>query len=170
MTLSGGISMSSDRLPEDYLSHSAKAVLRYIKKFEEGHGIEVFQKDPEIEDLRMKVRGFRGSLYSAVLRRMLEVISLEGVKIITQSDLMKLIEEIWNRNVSRLSPTEIRTLKGMLDIPGISLQQLSDAIGLSYSQTRRALHRMKQSGVLKVEGQLNQGQLGLETYIIRWTW
>jgi DNA-binding Lrp family transcriptional regulator len=149
------------------LTSSATAVLRVLQSFEDRNDAEIFDdSDPDASHLRKMVRTYRGSLYSEVTRRLAEVITLGGVSVVTQRDVVSLVEEIWDSNVSRCSPTELEVLKGVLEDSSLSLRSLSSAVGLSYAQTRRAAQRLRASGVLHIKGLLNTNVLGLERILI----
>jgi len=149
------------------LTSSASAVLRVLQSFEERKDAEIFDdSDHDASHLRKMVRTYRGSLYSEITRRLAEVITLGGVSVITQRDVITLVEEIWGSNVSRCSPTELKVLKGVLENSSLSLRSLSSVMGLSYAQTRRAAQRLRASGVLRIKGLLNTNLLGLERVLI----
>ena len=88
---------------ESKLSPSATAILRFVKTFEEGGQLQVFQTDAEFELLQAMVTTYRGSLHSLLTRRLEEVVNLGGVSIISQRDIMSLIVNLWEENISRLS-------------------------------------------------------------------
>ncbi|MCK4279066.1 MAG: hypothetical protein KAW94_00670 [Candidatus Thorarchaeota archaeon] len=133
------------------LTSSATAVLRVLQSFEDRNDAEIFDdSDPDASHLRKMVRTYRGSLYSEVTRRLAEVITLGGVSVVTQRDVVSLVEEIWDSNVSRCSPTELEVLMGVLQDSSLSLRSLSSAVGLSYAQTRRAAQRLRATGVLRI--------------------
>ncbi|MGY5861084.1 MAG: hypothetical protein RTU09_01735 [Candidatus Thorarchaeota archaeon] len=149
------------------LTSSATAVLRVLQSFEERNDAEIFDdSDPDASHLRKMVETYRGSLYSEVKRHLAEVITLGGVSVVTQRDVIGLVEEIWDSNVSRCSPTELKVLKGILEDSSLSLRSLSSVVGLSYAQTRRAAQRLRASGVLRVKGLLNTNLLGLERVLV----
>ena len=149
------------------LTSSATAVLRVLQSFEERKDAEIFDdSDPDASHLMKMVRTYRGSLYSEITRRLAEVITLGGVSVVTQRDVISLVEEVWCSNVSRCSPTELKVLKGVLEDSSLSLRSLSSVVGLSYAQTRRAAQRLRASGVLRIKGLLNTNLLGLERVLI----
>ncbi|MBN2229532.1 MAG: hypothetical protein JW779_08030 [Candidatus Thorarchaeota archaeon] len=148
------------------LSPSAQAILRFVQLFEEKGEIDVFQEDAEFKRLRQIVLSYRGSLYSLLERRLQEVIDLGGVEIITQRDIMSLIVQLWEDNISKLTKTEVPYLEATLKYPGDSLNPLSKWAGMSYAQARRAQKRLSDSEVLKIGGMLNLEQLGLERVLI----
>ena len=151
---------------EDKLSPSAIAILRFVRTFEDGGQLEVFQTDAEFEILRTMVTSYRGSLYSLLKRRLEEVVDLGGVSIISQRDIMSLIVNLWEENISRLSRTELPFLEAAIKNPGTTLNFLAERAGLSYAQSRRAQKRLSESGVLKIVGMLNTHKLGLERVLI----
>ncbi|MGY5871650.1 MAG: hypothetical protein RTV72_05365 [Candidatus Thorarchaeota archaeon] len=151
---------------ESKLSPSASAILKFVKTFEEGGQLEVFQADAEFEMLRKMVISYRGSLYSLLTRRLEEVVDLGGVRIITQRDVMSLIVNLWETNISNLTRAELPFLESVLRNPGKSLKELSKISGLSYAQSRRAQKRLIDSGVLKIGGMLNPNRLGLDRLLI----
>jgi predicted transcriptional regulator len=149
------------------LTSSATAVLHVLQSFEERRDAEIFDdSDPDASHLRKMVRTYRGSLYSEITQRLAEVITLGGVSVVTQKDVISLVEEIWDSNASRCSPTELKVLKGVLEDSSLSLRSLSSVVGLSYAQTRRAAQRLRATGVLRTKGILNTNLLGLERVLI----
>ncbi|MHA2432365.1 MAG: winged helix-turn-helix domain-containing protein, partial [Candidatus Thorarchaeota archaeon] len=144
----------------------AKALLRSIREIEEGSEIDVFQPGPEIERLMRMMGSYRGSLFTALRRRIGEVRRLGGVEVITQKDLWLIVEELWSANVSLFSDTELAVLKCSLDEPGLNLRSLAQKSGLSYSQARRAVQRLRRADVLRIEGLLNAGKLGLQRVLV----
>jgi len=151
---------------ERKLSPSASAILKFVKTFEEGGQLEVFQADAEFEMLRKMVMSYRGSLHSILIRRLEEVVNLGGVSIITQRDVTSLIVNLWKENISNLTKSELPFLECVLKNPGQSLKDLSKKSGLSYAQSRRAQKRLTDSGVLKIGGMLNPNRLGLDRVLI----
>ncbi|MHA2360963.1 MAG: hypothetical protein ACXAB6_03435, partial [Candidatus Thorarchaeota archaeon] len=92
------------RDPEDFqsrLSPSAFALLRVVREFEANEHSDIFQPDPELNRVRVYVNTYRGSIYSALVRRLEHVLSLGGVEAITQPDIFSLIQNLWDANVSR---------------------------------------------------------------------
>jgi DNA-binding Lrp family transcriptional regulator len=160
--------MTEEKNPafESKLSPSAIAILRFVRTFEEGGQLQVFQMDAEFELLRRMVTSYRGSLYSLLTRRLVEVVNLGGVSIISQRDIMSLIVNLWEENISRLSRTELPFLEAAIKNPGAPLNSLATKAELSYAQTRRAQKRLSESGVLKTVGMLNTHKLGLERVLI----
>ena len=160
--------MTEEKSPtfESKLSPSATAILRFVRIFEEGGQLQVFQTDAEFELLRTMVSSYRGSLYSLLTRRLEEVVYLGGVSIISQRDIMSLIVNLWEENISRLSRTELPFLEAAIKNPGVTLNTLASKAKLSYAQTRRAQKRLSESGVLKTVGMLNTHKLGLERVLI----
>ncbi|MHA2396326.1 MAG: hypothetical protein ACXAC0_06440 [Candidatus Thorarchaeota archaeon] len=160
--------MTEEKNPsfENKLSPSAIAILRFVRTFEEGGQLQVFQMDAEFEILRTMVTSYRGSLYSLLTRRLVEVVNLGGVSIISQRDIMSLIVNLWEANISRLSRTELPFLEAAIKNPGVTLNALATKAELSYAQTRRAQKRLSESGVLKTVGMLNTHKLGLERVLI----
>ena len=160
--------MTEEKNPafESKLSPSAIAILRFVKTYEEGGQLQVFQMDAEFELLRTMVTSYRGNLYSLLTRRLVEVVNLGGVSIISQRDIMSLIVNLWEENISRLSRTELPFLEAAIKNPGVTLNSLATKAELSYAQTRRAQKRLSESGVLKTVGMLNTHKLGLERVLI----
>lgn len=148
------------------LSPSAMAVLRFVKIFEEGGQLEVFTEDADFKMLRKMVLSYRGSLYPILTRRLEEVVTLGDVMIVSQRDVMSLIINLWEENISRLSRTELPFLEVAIQNPGKSLSFLATRAALSYAQTRRAQKRLNDSGVLKTGGMLNTRKLGLERVLV----
>ncbi|MFX1579082.1 MAG: hypothetical protein ACFFBJ_05500 [Promethearchaeota archaeon] len=151
---------------ESKLSPSATAILRFVKTFEEGGQLQVFQTDAEYEVLQMMVNSYRGSLHSLLTRRLEEVVNLGGVSIISQRDVMSLIVNLWEENISHFSRTELPFLEAAIKNPGAALNALASKASLSYAQARRAQKRLNESGVLKTVGMLNTHKLGLERILI----
>ncbi|MFW9832358.1 MAG: hypothetical protein ACFFEK_00020 [Candidatus Thorarchaeota archaeon] len=148
------------------LSPSATAILRFVKTFEEGGQLQVFQTDAEFEVLQMMVNSYRGSLHSLLTRRLEEVVNLGGVSIISQRDIMSLIVNLWEENISHFSRTELPFLEAAIKNPGSTLNELASKASLSYAQARRAQKRLNESRVLKTVGMLNTHKLGLERILI----
>ena len=160
--------MPDDDAPSfwEKLSPSAMAVLRFVKTFEEGGQLEVFTEDADFKMLRKMVLSYRGSLYPILNRRLEEVVTLGEVMIVSQRDVMSLIINLWEENISRLSRTELPFLEVAIQNPGKSLSFLATRAALSYAQTRRAQKRLNDSGVLKTGGMLNTRKLGLERVLV----
>ena len=148
------------------LSPSARAILRFIQVSETGGKIEVFSEDADTVHLRKIVKSYRGHLYPLLMKRLGQVLRLGGVEIITQRDIMSLIDRLWADNISTLTKTELPFLEAVLKSPGDSLKSLSEKARFSYPQARRAQKRLSESGVLKIGGMLNTDQLGLERILI----
>ena len=120
------------------LSPSASAILKFVKTFEEGGQLEVFQTDAEFELLRTMVMSYTGSLYTLLQKKLDDVVKLGGVEIITQRDVMSLIVNLWKINISNLTRSELPFLESVLKHPRYSLRELSVDASLSYAQSRRA--------------------------------
>jgi len=155
-----------DTIIEARLSPSAKAVLQAVREIEDGREADVFQDGPDRNHLRMMTKTFRGSMYSALTKRLAEVIDMGGVSVVTQSDLMSLAADLWNQNASRLSETEVAVIRGATESPGLALNDLAMKVGLSYPQARRAHQRLRECGVLRVSGSLNLDTMGLERILL----
>jgi len=160
--------MPDDDTPkrEKKLSPSAQAIIRFVKSFEEGATIDVLTEDADYSRLRQIVTSYRGSLYVSLMKRLEQVFKLGGVEIITQRDVMSLITQLWEDNISTLSMTELAFLEAIVQNPGDSLKDLSIKANQSYAQSRRAQKRLFDSGVLKIGGMLNVDQMGLERVLI----
>jgi hypothetical protein len=77
------------------LTSSAEAVLRVLQSFEERKDAEIFDdSDPDASNLRKMVRTYRGSLYSEITRRLTEVVTLGGVSVVTQRDVISLRRDL----------------------------------------------------------------------------
>ncbi len=161
-------SMTDSKDPDfwDKLSHSAKAVLKILKQLEDSQNPNIFQPGPEVEELRRIATTYRGGCFSAVTRRLNRIVQRGGVDIITSSDLMAIIKDLWERNISRLSETEVRVLDGVLKNPELNVNELSKEVALSYSRTRRALEQLRSTGILRREGRPDVSQLGLDRIMI----
>lgn len=162
------LGLSKDKIPNfrKKLSPSAVAILKFVKTFEDGGQLEVFQADAEFENLRKMVMSYRGSLHALLEKKLEEVVDLGGVEIITQRDVMSLIVTLWKTNISSLTRAELPFLESVLKNPKFSLRELSQSSGLSYAQSRRAQKRLSDSGVLQVGGMLNPNRLGLDRLLI----
>ncbi len=162
------LGLSKDKVPkfQRKLSPSASAILKFVKTFEEGGQLQVFQADAEFEMLRTMVMSYRGSLSTLLQKKLEEVVNLGGVEIITQRDVMSLIVNLWKTNISNLTHAELPFLESVLKHPKYSLKELSVSSGLSYAQSRRAQKRLTDSGVLQVGGMLNPNRLGLDRLLI----
>jgi len=163
-----GIELSESNISnfENKLSPSAAAILKFVKAFEEGGQLNVFSADAEFKKLRKMVISYRGSLHSLLKQRLEEVVSLGGVSIITQNDVFQEIVNLWEKNTSNLTRSELPFLEHALKNPRLSLKELSEQSGLSYPQSRRAQKRLTDSGVLKIGGMLNPNLLGLDRVLI----
>ena len=148
------------------LSPSAQAILRFVKIYEDGGKIDVFTEDADFSRLKQIVTSYRGSLYSLLMKRLKQVVKLGGVEIITQRDIMSLIIQAWEDNISFLTKNELPFLEHAIETPGESIRELSEHGGLSYAQARRAQRRLNESGILKIGGMLNTELLGLERVLI----
>ena len=149
--------MPDDDAPNfwEKLSPSAIAVLRFVKTFEEGGQLEVFTEDADFKLLRKMVLSYRGSLYLLLTRRLEEVVRLGDITIISQRDVMSLIVDLWEENISVLSRTELPFLEAAIKNPGKPLNAIAEHANLSYGQTRRAYKRLNDSEVMKTGGMLN---------------
>jgi len=151
---------------EKKLSPSAQAILRFVKIFEEGGTIDVLTEDADFTRLQQIVTSYRGSLYLSLMKRLEQVLKLGGVEIITQRDVMSLITQLWEDNISTLSKTELTYLEAVVQNPGDSLNNLSMKSDQTYSQCRRAQKRLFDSGVLKIGGMINVQKMGFERVLI----
>ncbi|MFW9957751.1 MAG: hypothetical protein ACFFCT_06760 [Candidatus Odinarchaeota archaeon] len=151
---------------ERKLSPSAQAILRFVRIFEEGGKIDVMTEDADFFRLQQIVTSYRGSLYVSLMKRLGQVLKLGAVEIITQRDVMSLITQLWEDNISMLSKTELAFLEAVVHNPGASLKDLSLKANQTYSQCRRAQKRLFDSGVLKIGGMINVHKLGLERVLI----
>lgn len=150
----------------DKLSHSAKAVLNILRRVEQNQSPELFQENPELRELRRWVSTYRGGIYTKTLRRLRLLVSRGFVRVITQGDLLEIIKEIWEQNISRLTETELNVLEGLLQAPDLSMRDLAKRINLTYNRTRRALDHLKSTGVLRREGWVDAASLGLDRLLI----
>ncbi|MDF1538057.1 MAG: hypothetical protein P1Q69_04060 [Candidatus Thorarchaeota archaeon] len=148
------------------LSHSAKAVLKILQRVEQNQAPDLFQEDPELQELRRWVSTYRGGIYTKTLRRLRTLVSRGFVQIITQGDLLGIIKEIWEQNISRLTETELNVLEGLLQSPDLSMKELAKHIKITYNRTRRALDHLKSTGVLRREGRVDAASLGLDRLLI----
>jgi len=161
-----GLPKDKKSIFENKLSPSASAILKFVKTFEEGGQLKVFQGDAEFESLRTMVLSYRGALHTILQKKLEEVVDLGGVEIITQRDVMSLIINLWEINISNLTRAELPFLESVLKHPRYSLKEISKSSGLSYAQSRRAQKRLTDSGVLRVGGMLNPNRLGLDRLLI----
>ncbi|MHA1906077.1 MAG: hypothetical protein ACW98Y_02185 [Candidatus Thorarchaeota archaeon] len=150
----------------DKLSHSAKALLNILRQLQANLNLNVYQPGPEVEELRKIVRTYRGGIFSATDRRLRSIIKKGGVHVITSPDLIKIIRDIWERNISRLTVTELQALEGLLKNPELSTAELGKKTGLTYNRCRRALDSLKKSTVLRREGRVDAASLGLDRVLI----
>ena len=148
------------------LSPSARALLDVLRQMESREQTDVFQESSDTKRLRMMVSTYRGSISSALGKRLADLIRLGGFSTITQNDLTSLVTELWQDNLSYLSRTELAVLKGYTETPGVGLSDLAMRVGLSYPQARRAYQRLHDSGVLRIRGLLNLDQFGLERVLL----
>jgi DNA-binding Lrp family transcriptional regulator len=151
---------------ETGLSPSAKALLQVLERIELGEETEVFQESPDTKRLSMMVSTFRGSISSALQRRLTGLAGIGRLSTITQNDLISLATELWTDNLSHLSGTEVAVLKAYSETPGLSLNDLAIKMGLSYPQVRRAYKRLRDSGVLQIRGLLNIDKYGMERMLL----
>ncbi|NHI83045.1 MAG: winged helix-turn-helix domain-containing protein [Candidatus Thorarchaeota archaeon] len=163
-----GEDMSGNHEPNwgSVLSPSARALMKTIRNLEDDVEIDLFQPGPEIERLGQIVASHKGSLHASLKTRIVEVLALGGIDVITQRDLWTLIEDLWCANVSKFSPTELTVLKGSVEHPREDLRNLARSMSLTYSQTRRAIQRLRLAGVLAKEGLLNFEKMGLQQILI----
>ncbi len=161
-------SMTESKDPEfwEKLSHSAKAALKILKQLEDNQDPNLFQPGPEVEELRKIAATYRGGCYAAVTRRLDRIVSKGGVDIITSFDLMQIIRNLWERNISRLTETELKVLEGVLKNPEMSISDLSKNVRLSYSRTRRAMEQLRSTGILKRQGRPDAALMGLDRILV----
>ena len=76
------------------LSPSARAILQALCKLENGEQVERFQQghDHALEDLKRWVNTYRGGFCKAVRKRIRQVLSRGGIVVITQDDIIGLIQ------------------------------------------------------------------------------
>ncbi|MGD2072454.1 MAG: hypothetical protein PVG65_03090 [Candidatus Thorarchaeota archaeon] len=158
--------MSPEKNYDQIISPGARAVLHYIQEYEQGEHVELFDKDPEREQLVKMIDTFKGNLLSAIKKRLDEVFELKGISVITQRDLMREIKALWSENISRMNSTEIEILAYRFEKPELSLHALSQNIDFSYAQTRRSIARLHNCNILRTEGILNHQALGLERILV----
>jgi predicted transcriptional regulator len=151
---------------KDKLSHSAIAVLKTLQDLEREQSSEPFQEGPELRDLRKWVSTFKGSLAIAVSRRLNNIVSRGGVEVITQPDILEIIRSVWQSSISRLSSNEMQVLDCWLRNPELTMSDLSKKAGLSYAKTRRAKEHLRETGILRTEGRLGLGALGLDRVLL----
>lgn len=151
---------------EDKLSPSAHSLLEFIKTYESGGQVNLFQVNEDTRSVIQMLDSFRGCLYSALAKRLEEVVHTGGVSIISQRDAIRVIHNLWNANVSNLSSTEMPFLDSVLRRPSEALSELSDKANLSYAQTRRAQKRLVEADVLRIRGVLNAEALALQRVTI----
>lgn len=148
------------------LSPSAMALFDTVKVLEDGGSLNVFQEDDDLKRLRNIVFTYRGRLHSRVEMRLQEVVNLGNVSIISQRDLMSLIEDLWADNVSHLSRTELPFLEAALRSPGRTLKEMAASASMTYAKARRAEKRLSSSGVLHISGMMNVEKIGLERLLV----
>ena len=159
--------MSKSELFEQFLSPSARALLKSIDRIERGESLDdLFQRDQSLGRIEQMISTYRGTLYKDLCDRILFLIGLGNIGVITQHDLMQIAENIWHENISSLSKTELRFLSAAFDIPGQSLKMQSTISRLSYSQTRRASKRLSETNILRIRCALNCENLGLTRLLL----
>ncbi len=153
--------------PLSRLTPSARAVFDYLVALETGHAPDLFQdSDDETRWIKRVTETFRGSIVSALLARLSQVLRLGNVTVITQRDMMSLIESMWSRNISCLSENETKVIRYALEVEGASISELASKSGLSYPKVRRAYQQLTQRGVLRVEGMPTLESFGLERLLV----
>ncbi|MGV9169803.1 MAG: hypothetical protein ACOC38_07690 [Promethearchaeia archaeon] len=113
------------------------------------------------------VQNYRGNLHDAVINRLKEVLKPGGVQLVTERDIWSIVTEIMGENASILREPELQVLSVAVQKPSISMKQISEEISnLSYNQVRRAMSRLRETGIYAVRGLLNASKLGLQRYLI----
>jgi DNA-binding CsgD family transcriptional regulator len=159
--------MSKPEPFEQFLSPSARALLKSIDRVEQGESLDyLFQRDPTLDRIQQMVSTYRGKLHKDLCDRLHFLIELGNISIITQHDLMQIAENIWYENISTLSKTELKFLSASFDLPGQPLKTQSTISRLSYSQTRRASKRLSETNILRVRCALNCENLGLTRLLL----
>jgi hypothetical protein len=148
------------------LSPSAWAFLDAIKRIENQEDLDLFQTDPSIHRLQSIVKLYKGKFTTDLMKCISQLIDRGNISVITQQDLMTMVEDVWLANVSKLSKTELRLLSGTCNTPGATLKSLGSIARLSYAQTRRASQRLRDTELLKIRGRLNCGELGLTRILL----
>lgn len=151
---------------DDRLSPSAHSLLKVVNTYESGGQLNLFQETADTREVIRMLDSYRGSLYSSLIKRLEEVIGIGGVSIISQRDIIRLIQNLWNENISSFSKTELPFLGAALQNPGGDLSKLSEKAELSYAQARRAQKRLTHAGVLRIRGMLNAEKLALQRIAI----
>lgn len=151
---------------QQYMSPSAHMILRSIQKIEAGDDLTFFQGEAELEQVRMMASTFRGSLYSAMQDRLRRLFGHAGDVVVTQKDLLALIQEVWTRNVARFSDSELAVLHAVVDSPSAMLNEIAESTSLSYAQVRRAYRHLTKTQILRIEGHLNPDVMALERILI----
>ncbi len=148
------------------LSPSAERLLSLLRSIEIGRDVDVF----EIENarrLRDMVATHRGSLYQVVVNRVRRAGRAGDGGVLTQQEILMIIEQEWHRGLAHLSDSELRVLGAMVnDHRSSALQKLAAEIGLTYSRTRRAYRRLLQTGLLRTQAILNVGEMGLARILV----
>ncbi|MFW9850150.1 MAG: hypothetical protein ACFFF4_13520 [Candidatus Thorarchaeota archaeon] len=148
------------------LSHSASALLSILKQLQANQNLNIFQPGPQVEELKKIVQTYRGGIFTATERRLNSIVKKGGISVITEPDLMRIIRDIWNHNISKLTKTELKALEGVLKKPELTTAELSKEVGLTYNRCRRALDSLKKSTVLRREGRVDAAALGLDRILI----
>jgi hypothetical protein len=150
---------------EAKLTPNAQAFLDKVEYFQTSNGIA--SVEDEHQHLYEIVENFRGNLYEALVQRLKEILKPGGVKIVTESDLSSIVNELVRINASILRKPELSTLSVAVEKPGMSMKRMSSEItDLSYNQVRRAMSRLESNGIYTVRGLLNASLLGLRRYLI----
>jgi DNA-binding Lrp family transcriptional regulator len=160
--------MTSSETPSYHskLSHSARALLKTLGQLQQKQNPDLFQPDPQVTELQKMVFTYKGSIISATEKRLQRILERGGVSIITQDDLMGIVRDLWESNISRMNEAELKVLEGTLKDPEANISELAGRIKQSYSKTRRAIEHLRLTGILKREGRLDAAQMGLDRVLI----
>ncbi|MCF2137449.1 MAG: winged helix-turn-helix transcriptional regulator [Candidatus Thorarchaeota archaeon] len=158
-------------IPEDpplqqRLSPSAYALLQTVQRLEDGQEVVPFQGVMELQQIQKMVSTYRGSLHTGLLARLRILFERSNDVIVTQRELFTLIAEVWLKNISRLSSSEVEVMKAIVETPSVQISDLSKAIGLSYAQVRRAISHLSEAGIIRIGGILNHQAIGLARFLI----
>ncbi|MHA1770818.1 MAG: hypothetical protein ACTSYL_09835 [Candidatus Thorarchaeota archaeon] len=155
-----------DPLFQQRLSPSAYTLFRTVRRLGDGQKVIPFQGVMELQQVQKMVSTYRGSLYAGLIGRLRALFEQSDDVIVTQRELFELIAEVWQKNISRLSLSELEVMRGIVEAPSMQIAPLSKVIGLSYAQVRRALSHLTEAGILQIGGILNHQALGLARFLI----
>ncbi len=144
------------------LTPDAKTTLKVVCHLEATNEYDRFQMTADLRRISKIVAEYKGNLCADLKKRLDRVYRLGGVKVISSRDVFSMIEELWERNISRFRQSELSVMRAVFEIGKMALSEIQSATGLNYSKARRAWVRLTKSGVLCRTGTLDTTRLGLE--------